>query len=192
MPAVLPAAIDLLPNGPCVATALIPLYMHPGDKWKEVRNAHGSNRALSIVAIINDALLYHKWYGVDGIFFDEMANAAGHEHYYSRASAYAKSLSMRLTIGNPGTDTIPSYVGTVDSMVIYESRGYPPLSRFGGWHTSYPKSTWGSISYATQKLSIPKVCGLASVAGYIYVTDDTLPNPYDTLPPYFKSYINVL
>jgi spherulation-specific family 4 protein len=228
---------EAIPNGPCVATALIPLYSYPGTTWTQVRKAHTWNPALSIVAIINpasgpgpspdpnyvsgiaalqragvtvlgydhtsygarpladvenDALLYHQWYRVDGVFFDEMANTAGHEQYYSSASTYAKSLSMRLTIGNTGTDTVPSYVGTVDSMVIYESRGYPPLSRFGGWHTSYPKATWGSISYATPALNAGKVCGIARVAGYIYVTNDTLPNPYDTLPRYFETYINVL
>ena len=94
--------------------------------------------------------------------------------------------------GNPGTDTLKSYVGTVDTMVIYESAGYPSLSRFGGWHAQFPKSTRGSISYATPKLSIRTVCAIAGRAGSSYVTNAVLPNPYNTLPPYFDRLVNAL
>ena len=153
---------------------------------------HTSYSRRSIAAVERDARRYHSWYAVNGIFFDEMANTSGHEPYYSTVSAYAKSLGMPLTIGNPGTDTLQSYVGTVDTMVIYESAGYPPLSRFGGWHLNYPKSTWGSISYAVPTFDPAKVCPIAGVAGYIYVTDATLPNPYDKLPSYFDALVGAL
>ena len=30
-----------------------------------------------------------------------------------------------MTMGNPGADSVPSYVGTVDLMFIYENAGFP-------------------------------------------------------------------
>jgi hypothetical protein len=153
---------------------------------------HTSYGRRSLKDVENDARLYHVWYRVNGIFFDEMASTSGHEAYYQKISAYAKSLGMHVTIGNPGNDTIMSYVGTVDSMVIYENAGYPMISLFGGWHRNYPKSMWGSISHSVPSLDAAKVCALAGVAGYIYVTNDTPPNPYDTLPPYFDKLVGTL
>lgn len=153
---------------------------------------HTSYAKRATADVEKDARLYHQWYAVNGIFFDEMSNIAGKEQYYRTLSAYVRSLGMHPTIGNPGTDTLKTYVGTVDSIVIYESAGYPPLSRFGGWHTMHPKSNWGSIAYSVGTLDVAKVCALSHVAGYIYVTDAGPPNPYDRLPPYFDGLVKTL
>ena len=77
---------------------------------------YGSKSTSNIESQINS---YKNWYHVNGILFDEMANTAGFETYYSNLSAYAKSLGMTITAGNPGTDTLSSYVGTVDILCIY-------------------------------------------------------------------------
>lgn len=79
--------------------------------------------------------LYHSWYNVDGILFDEMINVTGHENYYRTLSNYAKSLGLSYTVGNPGADIPPTYVGTVDTILIYESQGLPDLSYLDGWHS---------------------------------------------------------
>jgi hypothetical protein len=136
---------------------------------------------------------YHRWYGVDGIFLDEMAYTAGHESYYRTLTAYAKSLAMQTTIGNPGTDTLPSYVGTVSAIVIYETAGYPSLSFLsGGWHGQYAKSNFGFISYAVQTLNPSFDQQAAAYVGYEYVTNQRLPNPYAALPPYFTQLVGSL
>ncbi len=50
---------------------------------------------------------WKSWYpGVTGIFFDEMANAAGHESYYAGLTSYAKGHGFDFTIGNPGSDSV--------------------------------------------------------------------------------------
>ena len=82
----------------------------------------------SLNAVENDVHAYRTWYNVNGILFDEMNNVAGHESYYSAASQYAKSLGLTFTIGNPGADVPSTYVGKVDTILIYESQGYPSLS----------------------------------------------------------------
>jgi hypothetical protein len=136
---------------------------------------------------------YHRWYRVDGIFLDEMAYTAGHETYYAALTAYAKSLGMQTTIGNPGTDSLPSYVGTVSSIVIYETAGYPSLSFLsGGWHKQYPKSNFGFISYSVPTLNPTLDQQAAAYVGYEYVTNQNLPNPYAALPPYFTQLVGSL
>src|SRR5438552_2500473 len=47
------AATQVQPNGPCVATALVPLYVYPGPEWQEVRHVQNRNRSVSIAVIVN-------------------------------------------------------------------------------------------------------------------------------------------
>ena len=46
-------------------------------------------------------------------------------------TAYAKGSGIDYTIGNPGADSKPSYVGTVDTILIYESSGLPAADKLG-------------------------------------------------------------
>ena len=136
-----------------------------------------------------DITSYHNWYNVNGIFFDEMSNVSGYESYYSTLTQYVKSHGMTMTVGNPGTDTLSSYVGTVDNLVIYESPGLPTISNLAGWHTSYAKSNFSMIAFGVGLPTQSYVTSTTSDVSYIYATDDNLPNPYDTIPSYFGSLV---
>jgi hypothetical protein len=136
---------------------------------------------------------YKSWYpGVTGIFFDEMQSAAGDEAYYTSLTQYAKSHGFVRTVGNPGTDVEASYVGTVDTIFIYETDGLPTLSSLGGWHTNHDKKNFGIIPYAVPALDASFMAGARPLVGYIYITDDDLPNPWDSLPPYFGALVTAL
>ena len=133
---------------------------------------------------------YHTWYNtVDGIFFDEMSNKAGKESYYQTLSNYADSLGLTVSVGNPGTDTIPSYIGTVDNLVIYESAGLPSLSYLGGWHSNYDKANFSILPYAVSSLDRDYTASATSYTGFIYITNDDVPNPWDSLPSYFGDLV---
>ena len=129
---------------------------------------------------------------VTGIFFDEMQNKAGGESYYKSATAYAKSHGFDMTMGNPGADSAPSYVGTVDLMFIYENAGLPSEARMAGWHTSYDKRNFGIIPYAVPSMSNTFVAMARKYCGYIFLQNDTMPNPWDTVPPYFMDLVKAL
>src|SRR5256712_4393656 len=78
----------------------------------------------SISDIKADIDKYKSWYNVNGIFFDEMSNESGNEKYYTAISSYAKSTDgFSITFGNAGTDVPESYIGTVDTIEIYEDSG---------------------------------------------------------------------
>src|SRR5438132_172651 len=84
-----------------------------------------SYAARSISSAESDVISYKNLYNVNGIMFDEMSNVVGNENYYSTLTQYVKSHGMTMTVGNPGTSTRASYIGTVDNITIYESSGAP-------------------------------------------------------------------
>jgi hypothetical protein len=122
----------------------------------------------------------------------KMESAAGAEAYYTELTTYAKAQGFVVTVGNPGTDVAPSYVGTVDTIFIYESAGLPDPSSLGGWHTGYDPSNFGIIPYDVPTLDTDFVTQARAFVRFVYLTDDVLDNPWNTLPPYFSDLLAAL
>jgi hypothetical protein len=118
-----------------------------------------------------------------------MASNPGSESYYTALTAYAKGHGADFTVGNPGTDTASSYLGTEDVMLIYESDGVPAVSALAGWHTSYDRHNFGIIPYAVPSLNASFVASAKPYVGYIYLQSDNLPNPWDSIPPYLSDLL---
>jgi hypothetical protein len=136
---------------------------------------------------------WKSWYpSVTGIFFDEMASQAGKESYYTGLTGYAKSNGFDFTIGNPGQDTSATYVGTEDVILIYENSGIPSAAALGGWHASYPRTNFGVIPYAVAGLDTSFIQAAKPYVAYIYLQSDSLPNPWDSVPPYLASLVGAL
>ena len=71
--------------------------------------------ARSVASAEADIAAYRDWYGVNGVYLDQMSNVPGYEWYYSTLNSYAKSIGMTLVVGNPGASVPSSYIGTVSS-----------------------------------------------------------------------------
>ncbi len=154
-----------------------------------VYTSYGNRAAADVQADIDR---WHSFYpAVTGIFFDEMSNVAGLEPYYAGLTAYAKSHGSDLTIGNPGTDSRASYVGTVDVIFIYETSGLPSVDKLAGWHTSYDRRNFGIIPYGVS-MDAAFVAAAKQSVGYIYLQNDVLPNPWDSVPAYFGDLVAAL
>jgi len=148
-------------------------------------------RAPAAVQLEIDA--YRRMYpAVTGIFFDEMSDVAADGAYYRALTAYAKQKGFSRTIGNPGTDVPESLIGAVDTLFIYESAGAPPLAALAGWHASYPAANFGIIPYKVATVDPAFVRQARATIGFVYLTNDDLPNPWDTLPPYFDALLGAL
>lgn len=148
-----------------------------------------TNRALS--AVKADIDKWNNWYDIDGIFFDEQTNWSGKEWYYKEASNYAESKELDFTVGNPGANSIPSYLDTVDVVLIYESAGLPNLNNYQSW-SSYDNNKLGMIPFGVSSLPTNWINNAAQLVGWIYVTNDVLPNPWDSLPPYYADMTALL
>ncbi|MBC8132507.1 MAG: spherulation-specific family 4 protein [Deltaproteobacteria bacterium] len=127
--------------------------------------------------------------GVEGVFFDEMSNVAGQENYYRRQDTYARSKGFNFTVGNPGTDTRASYVGVVNTIIVYESAGTAPLPT---WYTGHARENFAVIPYRVPSLNAAYVATARQSVGFIYMTNDDLPNPWDSLPSYFPALLTEL
>ncbi len=128
---------------------------------------------------------------IGGIFFDEQSSRAGDVAYYRDLSQHAKAQGMSFTVGNPGTDTSESFIGALDVMLIYESSGLPSAGQMGGWHSQYARSNFGVIPHTSQ-FDATFVRNARQYVQYIYVQNDTLPNPWDSVPATFGNLLAAL
>jgi hypothetical protein len=144
-----------------------------------------ASRALSEVK--SDVESYRSWYGVDGIFFDEMSRRHGDEGYYSALGEHSSSIGLRFTVGNPGVGVPRTFVGFFDTLVISENRGLPELSDLEGGRGSYERGGFAAIAYGVSDLDDSYISAATSLLGLIYVTDADLPNPYCTMSPFLGS-----
>ena len=139
-----------------------------------------------------------KWkelYQPNGIFLDEMASDDSDDHvkYYKQLTNSAKQKGFAKVVGNPGTETKKAYVGSVDTIIIYETdKGFPTEANYGGWHGSYDKSNWGILPYNIIKLEDDKVRNALKFVKYIYVTDDSGANPWDSIATYLNHLLSLL
>lgn len=154
--------------------------------------------------IKSDISKYVAWYpGVHGIMLDEFANRAGYESKYANITAYAKGLGLQLVIGNAGTDTSQSYIGTVDAIGITEGDGYAPqawlqhcigcmAATANGWHYNYDKNNFWFARYAIDTLDPAYIREASKWAGLVYITNGVSPTRWDSLPPYFEQLVSAL
>ena len=152
-----------------------------------IATGYGSNL---LTTVESQALAYKNWYGVDGIMFDEMGNAVGQEAYYSALNLYVKSLGMTFTMGNPGTLVPHTFIGTLDALDIYESAGYPPISTLSQY-SAYPKTGFSMIAFGVP-LNVGFITAASPYVSWLWITNDSGGNPYDSLPSYFSAEVAAL
>ena len=129
--------------------------------------------------IFQDINKYTLWYNVDGIFFDEVANF-GQEEDLKTLDDYANAKGASFTMGNPGTDIPPSYIGMMDNYIIYENKGLPDLNSIEERYSELDKEHFSVTSYGVMDFDPNYIRALSEFVQYIYITNDDMPNPYDT------------
>ncbi|KAL4820012.1 Spherulation-specific family 4-domain-containing protein [Aspergillus spinulosporus] len=141
--------------------------------------------------------LYHGKIG--GIFFDEVLNICGSNNQYADLYRFLSDNTKRkypdaFTVLNPGTTIPQCFENSADTLMTFEQsydiymNSYVPNP---GWTPTDPQKLW-HIIYGVPQAEAARVAGLALErgAGFIHITDDTLPNPYDTLPN--EAYMSAL
>lgn len=154
-----------------------------------VATGYGSHSIASMEAEIDTWKSFYP--SVQGIFFDEQSNDPTYVSHYQTLSQYAKSKGLAYTVGNPGTDVPTSYIGAVDTMLVYESDGLPSMSSLQAW-SSYAPANFGIIPYKVSALDATFVKQAKQYIHYVYLQKDDLPNPWDSLTPYFADLLAAL
>jgi hypothetical protein len=141
------------------------------------------------------------WYGIDGIFVDEMANTGPAErlNYYKAIYDHVKSINPDWEVmGNPGTTTIEQYLTwpTADRLMVFENvsaeyPGYGPST----WNEKYDSSRFVHLIHTEPSASTMQTRleqALTKSVGGIYVTDDVMNNPWNTLPTYWQAEVDAI
>jgi len=148
-----------------------------------VHTSYGSRSASSLEKEISE---YRSWYGVNGIFFDEMSSSGSTLGYYTTLANYVKSLQLSMTMGNPGTTVSSNLVGVFSNLCIYENPGMPQTSQISGY-ASYGKAGFSYIAYGVGSMpSQTTIKSSANYVGYLYITNLGGSNPYNGLPSYIS------
>ena len=145
-------------------------------------------------AATDDIDLWYSRYGVDGIFLDEQANTAAALPYYRALHDHIKAKGGEaLVVANPGTTTLEGYLSLNDVTCVFETDGPSAFPAWTppSWTGNYPASKFYVLPYNASAADMPVFLARAAAnnVGWIYVTDDTLNNPWDTLPSYFEALV---
>lgn len=142
--------------------------------------------------IERDVDIWYELYGssMGGIFFDEGWPECGSDNQYVNLYKYINDYTKRahpgaLTVLNPGSPIAHCYEDTMDTLLTFELSYEAYISSYQGndWVAKDPRKIW-HIVYNTPESAVASVAKLAHDrgAGFIQITDDIMPNPYDNLP----------
>lgn len=148
---------------------------------------------------------YYLWYGVDGIFFDDIISNCKNNSYvfYKKLYLYVRSKhpTKNMVILNPGTNTEECYMKISDVIVTFEG-SYDEYLKWTAnkWESGYCENRFWHLIYKTCIKDLENAVNLSKKrnAGWVYVTSDNLccnnlcddgicktscdDNPWDTLP----------
>lgn len=143
---------------------------------------------------------FNHWYRVNGIFFDEVTDDDANLSYYIHCRAAAGTGHPKVVVViNPGAPVTEGYMAAADIVLTFESDYKTYLKRAAdpAWVARYPAKRFWHLVYAAPDAAAMRRAVLLSKkrnAGWVYVTPDDLPNPWDTLPegPYWSDELAAL
>ncbi|MBK7978317.1 MAG: spherulation-specific family 4 protein [Deltaproteobacteria bacterium] len=154
--------------------------------------------ARDLAAVKADVDLYAGSWAVNGIFVDEVSSGAADLTYYQPLYDYIRAKpGLDRVVVNPGTHVDEGYVSAPasDVAVIFENgsgwSSYAP----DPYVASYSDERFAALGYGIT--DVPTMQHFVDLAvqrnvGYVFVTDDTLPNPWDSLPPYWTDEVSYI
>ncbi|KAF7164134.1 hypothetical protein CNMCM5623_008824 [Aspergillus felis] len=143
--------------------------------------------------IQTDVDLWYQLYPgkIGGIFFDEGWNDCGPDNLYADLYRFITDATKRkhpgaFTVLNPGATMPQCFEHSADTLMTFEQSYDTYMNNYvpnPGWTPKDPRKLW-HIIYGVPEADAGKVAALALKrgAGLIHITNDVLPNPYDTLP----------
>jgi hypothetical protein len=140
-----------------------------------------------MTSLLDEMRRYETWYGVDGYFIDEAASGTDKIDYF--ASIYKGTKGV--VVLNPGVYPHQAYVEVCDIIVV-EERGIEVTENrsvdLADWMKGQPPEKFAYLIFGvTTAAKMRRILTKAQErnVGFIFVTNDTLPNPWDSLPLYW-------
>lgn len=157
---------------------------------------YGAKPLSDVKAEVDVYAEYFIPYGVRGIFYDGVNSSAAWLPYYRELYAYAKEKGFAQVVLNPGTTIDEDYLreGVGDVIVVFEDSYTNFLAHtFPDYVRRYPKERFAILVWGVPDLSAAEeVLRRTPFIGFVHCTDDTPPNEWDTLPPYWEGWAELL
>lgn len=138
---------------------------------------------------------YAAWYGVDGIFLDEVAHAASLLPYYRGLTDHVRGPGDRTVVLNPGVVPDRAYFDLADVVVTFEG-AFPAYAaareRAPEWTHELPREQVAVLVYGASREQAAEVVAGSAHAGYVYATPGVLPHPWGTVPDYIREEASML
>ncbi len=147
----------------------------------------------SFPVLRNEIDLWDTFYGVRDIFFDQTPydTSTATFEYLKQAADYVHSRGGYVVF-NPGVVPPENQTALADTIVSFE--GYAsayPSATFPSWMANYPPEKWWHLIHqapAAELSSLP-LLSRERLAGYVYITDRVMPNPWDGLGSYWSTEV---
>ncbi len=124
---------------------------------------------------------------IQGFFIDEVANSKEEFNYYQTLSNYIKAKRELFIVLNPGTFIDENYYSIANTIVVFEN-SVKELNSTKDYCQNF-NSQSALIVYEANKTQMQDIIAFNSCK-YFYITDDSLANPYDTLPSFLDEEDN--
>ena len=151
--------------------------------------------ARSTSDVLADAQKYANWYGVDGVFLDEMATQPSALPFYQAVSNGLRAAHPGWEIvGNPGVTPTAGYTALANTLMSFEG-SYSDFINGPFLSGLTNAASTGAIVHTVMTVAqMHEVMGLAKQHGLgaIYITDGTMAsgNPYLHLPSYWAAEVS--
>jgi hypothetical protein len=143
---------------------------------------------------LTDIEHWAEWYDVRNIFFDQVTSSERSLGYYLPLAGRVHNQGGKVVF-NPGIYPAEKYAHLADSTVTFEgSYADYRKQKQANWAKDLPPERFWDLVYGTPEQDHKDASALTRDrrAGYAYITDATLPNPWNRLPPYWRSEIRAV
>lgn len=157
-----------------------------------VPTGYGNRTVADIEGMVS---AYQQFYPnmLDGIMFDEVSGSTSQFAFYQTISNYTRSIGFSYIRANLGSPIDHADVPLFDHIAIYESSSYPDESTLQS-STFYPQYSKDRVGFGATIHSQPVYNSTwlhmaTKYLKWVYITDQTEPNPYAVFPSYFDKYL---
>lgn len=150
-----------------------------------VDTAYGT-RSADVVR--REAETWREWYGIEGIFLDQTSSGPGDVPYYSALTGWlhGRGFAVAMNPGQPDLDR--RYLAMADHLITFEGPYAQYLrQRFPRPQRGSAGRVWHLVYDVPGEVEMRRTVALARrrQAGTVFVTDGSMPNPWDRLPAYW-------
>ena len=134
--------------------------------------------------IVRELAAYRAWYGLTGVFFDQVPSAAHQVGHYRRLAAAARRIGLDFVVMNPGVIPWPGFAEVADVLVTFEGA----WSAYGDYPSAesirdHPRERFCHLIHSAggEALATARAGAEANHIGMLYTTELTGSNPWAAL-----------